>query len=148
MMQLPEIKLRIFYLLIITLVAWLGGLAFTYFGGAQLGSIFPEGTGAFFVSLCVFSFGFLFFGFPTPVIMFFVGLHTGILAQATKGFSASIAVMAFSSFLSAYVAIRMGDALLDDMTGRGNFKSALFISMMLIFIALAISGIVDLLGIK
>jgi hypothetical protein len=46
--------------------------------------------------------------------------------------------------LAAYASIRLGDALLDDMVGKGNFKRALKISLIMIALFLLISIGVDL----
>jgi hypothetical protein len=137
-------RLRLVLLLVASVVAWLFGAAAS--ATATPGTIpmfFPAGTSLLLVVVSVFAFSFLLFGYLAPLAMFFAGMHTGLLAKAAVGFSSYVAVAVVCAFLAAYAAIRLGQALLEDITNRGSFKGALKVSLLLLVVAFAAPAVAD-----
>lgn len=106
--------------------------------------LFPTGASLFLITLAVFSFSFLFFGFPSPIIMLFVGIHMGWILKNIPGEEAKIVVLGVCSLLASLSSVMLGISLLEDMRGKGNFKKVLKISLVLILIAVVISAGFDL----
>lgn len=137
-------------LLSITVISLIvgGALMITYKDPSLL--VFPEYVPLTLIVSTVFTFGFLFFGYLTPLPMFFVGAHLGNLlmkegrivtdlgAIPTEAF-----ILLCSSIMVAYSSIILGDSLLKDMAGRGNFLEVLEISIALLVIGIgvAVSGV-------
>lgn len=143
------LKRRVVAMLIISIVAIGLGMAISYFSKpGMLADVFPLGLQLSFIVAGVFSFGFLFFGYLTPLIMFFSGYHFGFVSKfGGDAVSAFLVTGVLASILAAFASIRLGDALLDDMVGKGNFKDALLISMIVLLAAVMIAIVVDLVGI-
>jgi hypothetical protein len=139
-----RLKGRIVVLFIAVVVAWLFGIFEGYYTTEAL-SVFPADVPLTLLALSTFAFGFLFFGYPSPFIMFFIGVHTGDLF--TGVITTKLIVISVAAFCASYAAIRLGDALLDDMLGTGNFNRAAKISMLCILAALAVSILGDFGGI-
>jgi len=146
MSMAPEfLKSRLFVLLIASIVAFAFGVTATVMSQTSLPAFFPAGTPITVLSLVVFAFSFLFFGYPSPFIMFIAGMFTGNHVKAF-GVDATAGILSLVCIMAAYSSIRLGDALLDDMIGKGNFKQAVRISVIMIAIFLAISLGLDLRG--
>jgi hypothetical protein len=142
-MKLP-IKKRVLVMLIISIVAIILGLTMSYYSKPQaMESVFPMGIGLIFIVAGVFSFGFLFFGYLTPVMMFLSGIHFGFLFKFAGELTGFVIAWIIASMLAAYSSIRLGDALLDDLIGKGNFRGALKTSIMVLMSAIVIALIMD-----
>lgn len=136
-------KLRTIYLLIAS-CALLGlGIFLTYASTIVTLSPLPLDTGLLLLTVITFSFGFLFFGYIAPVILFFVGMHIGCLLRFSLESTPFIIGAIACSLLACYAAVRLGDALLDDMRGKGNFKAAWQITLIVLGIALVIAFSLD-----
>lgn len=141
-MELEWLKSRLSILMLASVVAWIFGILAAA-TASYIPSLFPVGSYVTLVSLSVFAFSFLFFGYPAPLIMFFAGIFAGIHVKIA-GIDIYTIILSIVCILSAYSSIRLGDALLDDMVGKGNFKRALKISLIMIALFLIISIAVDL----
>lgn len=136
---------RVLWLFVLSLIMLTIGLG----GGYMIENasdliIFPLGASVFLIVLAVFSFSFLFFGFPSPLIMLFLGIYTGWVFKSIPGSGLMAGVLLVSSVLSSYSSISLGNAILDDMRGIGNFKKALKISLIILLVALVLAGGYDL----
>ncbi len=134
-------------LLSITIISLImgGALMIAYKDPSLL--VFPNSVSLILMVSTVFTLGFLFFGYLTPLPMFFVGTHIGkLLTQEGRmitnlGAIPTEALILFpSSILVAYSSIILGDSLLKDMAGRGNFLEVLEISLTLLVIGIAIAA--------
>lgn len=140
---------RTLSLLSITVVSLIiGGALMIIYQDSSL-MVFPESIPLFIIVSTVFTFGFLFFGYLTPLPMFFVGAHLGKLLMKDGNMISNFGaipveafLLPFSSMLVAYSSIILGDALLKDMAGTGNFLKVLEISISLLVIGIgtAVSG--------
>lgn len=131
-------------LLVFSVVAWLFGLFEGYYGtGANL-LIFPSTLPISMIAISVFAFSFLFFGFLSPIMMFFVGVHTSTAYSGVQAISPKLILLTFVSFAAVYASLRLGNALLDDMTGTGNFNSAARASMVTVLTAVIVAAIWDI----
>lgn len=106
--------------------------------------IFPFDTSVLMMTLIVFGFGFLFFGYTAPVVSFFAGVHLGWM-YGLAGLSIQITASIISILLVSVSSIYMGTALLKDLIGKGNFKQSIKLSVITLVIALVISLIADFL---
>jgi hypothetical protein len=138
-----ELNLKILILVIASIAAWGFGIAASNFSQETLPSFFPDDSSVTLVALIVFTFSFLFFGYPSPLIMFLGGLMAGNHLKAL-GIDPYILVLTSASILASYSSIQLGIALLDDMVGKGNFKQALKFSLITTALFLIISVIFDL----
>jgi len=141
-MELEGLKSRLSILMIASVVAWIFGILAATVAN-YIPSLFPSDSYVTIISTSVFAFSFLFFGYPAPLIMFLAGIFAGIKVKAA-GVDAYTIILSMVCILAAYASIRLGDALLDDMVGKGNFKRALKISLIMIALFLLISIGVDL----
>lgn len=126
-------------ILLLSAITWFLGAAFVFFG-VQIPAVLPEN--AFLQAASVFTFGFLFFGFTAPFVMLAAGGQQGALMKAAvdaQSVDPKLMLAMVSTFIAAYAAIRLGDSLLDDLTGKGNFKDALQNGLILLGVALAIA---------
>ena len=140
-MELEWLKSRLSILMLASVVAWIFGILAAAMA-SYIPSLFPAGSYVTLVSMSVFAFSFLFFGYPAPLIMFLAGIFTGTHVKAA-GIDTYAIILSMVCVLAAYSSIRLGDALLDDMVGKGNFKRALKISVIMIVLFLIISVGID-----
>lgn len=141
----PWMSKRALGVLTITVVSFILGIAMMIYQSNSLLLVFPEGIMNLLIVSTVFTLGFLFFGYITPFPMFFVGTHIGELINKPSSGSPEIAFLGVAAFLSAYSSIMLGEALLKDMTGRGNFLKVLKVSMVLLVLSLILAGAGDFL---
>ena len=141
-MELESLKSRLSILMIASVVAWIFGILASA-ASSNIPSLFPSDSYVTLVSISVFAFSFLFFGYPAPLIMFLAGIFAG-LGVKTAGVGIYTIILSIICILAAYASIRLGDALLDDMVSKGNFKRALKISLIMTALFLMISIGVDL----
>lgn len=130
---------KVIYLLIASAATWFLGVAAAFFYPDSFPSVFSIGTGLTLVTLSVFSFSFMFFGYLAPLMMFFAGGHAGIVSRSLPEFNPAVAALIVANFLAAYAAVRLGDALLEDLRGKGNVRNALAISLIIVAIAAVFS---------
>lgn len=131
--------MRMMLVLLLSAVTWFLGAVFAYYG-IPMPALLPENP--FLQVSSVFAFGLLFFGFAAPFAMLAAGGQQGALIKAAIGASyvdAGLILSIAATFLAAYAAIKLGDALLDDITGKGNFRDALYGGLIFLGIALAIA---------
>jgi len=83
--------------------------------------------------IALFPLSLLFFGFLSPLFALFTGISLSQSSQGIVGIGLSI--------LMLYGGIRLGDALWQDLNGKGNFKRAFLISMVL-FVIVSLSCLV------
>ncbi|GEM_PF-6489281 len=132
--------IRFFWISLITLVAFTAGLGAGYLmDDPSAIVVFPLDSSVFAVTVAAFSFSLLFFGFSSPIVMFFVGSFVSVLFKHAAAPSLSIAVLAIASVLASMAAIRLGDALLEDMRGTGNFRDSMKITLILMAVSLVLS---------
>ena len=105
--------------------------------------IFPAEVQILVLAIVTFAFGFMFFGYPSPAIMFFAGVHLGGTAKAAGAFGAYSILGALSCALIAFSSVKLGTALLEDLAEKGNFKKSLRISLIFLAIALAVAAVTD-----
>lgn len=134
---------RSLFLFIIAVVSFLLGLLFTYTIGESSWIVFPEGTPIIVVSIIVFTAGFLFFGYLSPLIMFLTGSYAGHLYLFVGSSLTEPVVISAASLLICYSSIRLGDSLLKDMAGRSNFRMVLRVSLALLVTGIVLSLIGD-----
>jgi len=115
------------------------------FGIPAWAIIFPVSISSLLLSAIVFSLSFLFFGFTTPLILFLTGVFLGWLLKMTGVLSAFIIFSSLSVLFMGFASVKMGLALLSDLTEKGNFRESLKISSILILPAILISFITDFL---
>ena len=144
-MALEMLKGRLPVLLLASIVAWIFGITAILMASSELPAFFAQNTPLSLLVITIFSFSFLFFGYPAPFIMFLGGMFAGVHIK-TAGIDSFSAIVTIVSLMAAYSSVRLGDALLDDMIGKGNFKQAVKISIILIIVALVISAAIDLSG--
>jgi hypothetical protein len=142
-MALESLKSRIFVLMVASIIAWIFGILASLASSSPLPSLFPDNSYATLVSVSVFAFSFLFFGYPSPLIMFIGGIFVGARLKVV-GLDAYSAALSIACIIAAYASIRLGDALLDDMVGKGNFGRALKVSIIMAVLFLIISIGIDL----
>ncbi len=131
----------IFIVAFVAFVVGMGGVINGMFPESIL--IFPLGTGKLILTVIVFAFGFMFFGYPSPLIMFFAGAHLGWLSKLAGKFESSILVVTLCCLLASYASIKLGNSLLEDLAEKGNFKRALWISALFLVIALVLAMVID-----
>lgn len=144
-MAMEFLRSRLTILIVASAAAWIFGAAASYYSAAPLPLFFPTDMQATFIAVIVFAFSFLFFGYPAPLIMFLGGMTAGEHARLA-GIDTYASVLSIVCLLAAYASIRLGDALLNDMTGKGNFKQAIKISLIIVIVFLAIAAGIDLSG--
>ena len=144
-MALESLGGRLTVLIIASIAAWILGVASSMLADSPLPTVFPENSYVTLLVLSVFSFSFLFFGYPAPLVLFLGGIFAGNHLKLAGG-DAYIVMLSVVCIMAAYSSIRLGDALLDDMIGKGNFKRAAKISLILIAVSLAVSLALDLSG--
>jgi len=121
----------------------LGTILKQYIGNTEP-MIFSMGTSILLIAILIFTVGFLFFGYLTPVIMFAAGDYTRVLVLETGAIGhAAPLTLIVSSIIVGYSGIMLGDSLLRDMSGKGNFFDSLKISMVLLAIGLVIAVLGD-----
>ncbi len=143
--MLESLGCRLTILIIASVAAWILGATSSMLADSPLPTVFPDGSYATLIVLSVFSFSFLFFGYPAPLVLFLGGIFAGNHLKLA-GWDAYTVILSVVCIMAAYSSIRLGDALLDDMIGKGNFKRAAKISLILIMVALAVSLALDLSG--
>jgi hypothetical protein len=134
---------RLIILIIASVAALALGAMASVLSATALPMFFPADSYITVISVIIFTFGFLFFGYPAPFILFLAGLFIGNYAK-TAGADMFAIMSSIAFIMASYSSIRLGDALLDDMIGKGNFKQALKISIIMIILSLVISAGVDL----
>ncbi len=140
-------KGRVLAIYLSSFVLFLIGALVKSYTGPEGFLAFPAGTPLIIIILVLFTAGFLFFGYLTPLIMFLIGHYTHYLIIETGSFlSPAPILLIISSFIVSYAGIMLGDTLLRDISGRGNFLEALKISLIILVIGIAIAGIGDLLA--
>ena len=144
-MALESLGGRLTVLIIASIAAWMLGAASSMLADSPLPTVFPDGSYVTLVVISVFSFSFLFFGYPAPLVLFLGGIFAGNHLKLAGGDVYTV-LLSVVCIMAAYSSIRLGDALLDDMVGKGNFKRAAKISLILIAVALAVSLALDLSG--
>ena len=144
-MALESFGGRLTILIVASMAAWILGITSSMLAEGPLPTVFPEGSYVTLIVLSVFSFSFLFFGYPAPLVLFLGGIFAGNHLKLAGG-DAYLVLLSVVCIMAAYSSIRLGDALLDDMIGKGNFKRAAKISLILIMVALAVSLALDLSG--
>lgn len=139
-------------LLIVTIISFILGGALMIKYQYQSLLVFPNALPLVIITSTVFGFGFLFFGYLTPLPMFFVGsyisnllMENGVLITDLNAIPTQAFVLFLSSLMVAYSSIVLGDSLLKDMAGRGNFLKVLEISISLLVVGIAIAVSGDLL---
>ena len=105
--------------------------------------VFPPSVSSLLLSVVVFSFSFLFFGFISPVVLFLAGVFLGWLFKTSGVLSAFIIFSSLSVLFMSFASVKMGLALLSDLAEKGNFRESLKISSVLIAAALIISIVTD-----
>lgn len=138
------IKGKIVLILALSLIAWLLGLFEGYYNAGVDLLIFPPTLPLSIIAVSTFTFSFLFFGFLSPIIMFFVGVHAGRMFSEVQAISPKLVLLTFVSFAAVYSSLRLGNALLEDMTGTGNFNSAARASLATILAAVIVAVIWDI----
>ncbi len=139
-------KGRVLGVFLISFIMFLLGTILKQYIGDTEPIIFSTGTPILLVALLIFTVGFLFFGYLTPVIMFIAGDYTRVLVLETGGLGqAEPIILIISSLVVGYSGIMLGDSLLRDMSGKGNFFDSLKISMIILAIGLAIAAVGDFL---
>ncbi len=131
--------MRMMLILLLSAITWFLVVVLVYFG-VPIPAILPDNN--FLQAASVFTFSFLFFGFAAPFVMLAAGWQQGALMKAAidaQSVDPRLLLVMTSTFIAAYAAIRLGDALLDDLIGKGNFKDALANGLMLLGVALAIA---------
>jgi hypothetical protein len=137
--------IRFFWISLITLVAFTTGLGASYLMEDPSSIIvFPLEATVFAITVTAFSFSLLFFGFSSPIVMFFVGAFVSHLFKTAAAPHMTIGILAIASLVAAMAAVRLGDSLLDDMRGKGNFKESLKVTLPMMGLSLVLSLAVDL----
>lgn len=135
---------RMLWLLALTIVAFvLSGIASFYLDLSQF-VVFAPTTALIFISLTVFTISFLFFGFPAPFMMLLTGIYIGWLIKVPN-MEARVGGLIVSSLMACFASIKLGDALLDDITGKGNFRDSLKVTTVAIAVAVIVALSIDLL---
>ena len=106
--------------------------------------VFPDGTGLIALTLIVFGFGFMFFGYTSPLITFLAGVFIGGSYVNGTINNITVIVSSISVLMSAFSSIYMGTSLLEDMAEKGNFKETVKITMITLFIAVILAAVHDL----
>lgn len=110
-------NVKILYLIVAC--CWLAGIAVSLVIGISLEpmmSVHPV-VDSLFLTLTVFVFSLLFFGYAAPIIMFAVGMMQGaIFAQDQLNF-----LLAAPVLLASYAGVLTGIYLRRDMLGKDNF---------------------------
>ncbi|MFW5902597.1 MAG: hypothetical protein ACOCTT_01780 [archaeon] len=128
-------------LFLLSFLAFLIGIFVRFYTEPTGLFIFPSGTSILIVTVSIFAAGFLFFGYLTPLLMFVSGHYTQELFMEAGTLTAlSPIALIISSFTVAYAGIMLGDALLRDMSGKGNFLGVLKASIILLIIGIGIAG--------
>lgn len=128
-------------LFVFSFLAFLIGIFVRFYTEPTSMFIFPAGTSIIIVTASVFAAGFLFFGYLTPLLMFVSGHYTQELFMEAGTLTAPTPIaLIISSFVVSYAGIMLGDALLRDMSGKGNFLGVLKASIILLIIGIGISG--------
>ena len=104
--------------------------------------IFDQGLQLILVTLIIFGFSFLFFGYGTPVIMFFAGTFFGTMYDL-NGLTTEVGLGVFAALLAGFAAIRLGFLLLQDLAEKGNFKKEFSIDAMILVLALLAAIVID-----
>jgi hypothetical protein len=144
-MAIDILKSRLMVVAVAAIVAWFFGMYVTTLSESALPTVFAEGSSITLIAVSVFAFSLLFFGYPSPFIMFLGGIFAGNRLGAAE-LDAFTVALSLACILASYSSVRLGDALLDDLIGKGNFKSALKISLILAGVFLAIAIGFDLMG--
>jgi len=134
---------RTIFLMIISIAVFVFGMGLMYSAGMPELMIFSPDTGLLMLTVAVFSFGFLFFGYLTPIIMFFIGAHVGLVLKLEVMPSGFVIGAVACSILASYVSIRLGEALLADLRGKGNFRAAWQVSSIVLLVALVLAFSLD-----
>lgn len=122
----------------------LGALSMVYFNDPSL-LVFPKGTLGILIALVVFAVGFMFFGYLTPLPMFFVGTQTGELIINSSSIPLEALTLSLSALIVSYSGITLGNSLLKDMAGKGNFLKVVEASLILLIVGVAVAAVGDFL---
>jgi len=141
MAEEKKIELKIISLLMIGF--WFAGLAVVYFLGLGLEPLFDFGQllNGLLLTLTVFVFAVLFFGFLTPAIFFAIGLMQGIeiIQNPFTG------LYFIPTFIAGYSGSMLGQYLFRDLKGQDNVFAHLKPVIIQLVIALAIAGTIPFL---
>ncbi len=145
--ELPKLllgkrTLALFALTVISFIA--GAFAMVYYQSPQL-LVYPTGMLDVLMVLMVFAAGFLFFGYLTPLPMLFTGAYAGRYIVNRSFTTLQAFTLSVSAFFVAYASILLGDALLKDMVGKGNFLKILTASLILLGIGIGVALVGDFL---
>lgn len=141
----PLLKMRPLSLLAFSLALFGLGVVIKDYSGLSGSLVFPQGTLMILIALSVFTVGFLFFGYLTPLMMFFAGVHLKTVSMEAGLTAPKPLLLAFSVIMVGYSSIMLGDALLKDMVGRGNFLKVLGISAAFLILGMASAAVGDFL---
>lgn len=131
--------MRMILVFLLSAITWFLGIVFVYYG-VPIPALLPENV--FLQVASVFAFSMLFFGLTAPFVMLAAGGQQGALIKAaieSQAVDPRLMLAITATFVAAYAATKLGDALLEDLTGKGNFKDALSNGLLLLGIALAIA---------
>ena len=142
-MQLP-FRARVLVLFVTVILAFVLGAAAGYYAKTPLPNVLPDATPLAVTALIVFAFGFLFFGYTSPIITFFIGITAGNAFKISQALTTQLVLLFTVSILAAFASIRLGEALLQDLSEQGNFREALKISLAILVAALIAAGGADL----
>lgn len=132
--------IRFFWISLITLVAFTVGLGAGYLmDDASSIVVFPIDSTVFSIAVASFAFSLLFFGFSSPIVMFFIGAFVSSAFKMQSLPMLDIGLLTLASVFAAMAAIRLGDSLLEDMRGTGNFKDSMKITLILMALSLILS---------
>ncbi|MEM0372649.1 MAG: hypothetical protein QXO69_02295 [archaeon] len=140
---MSEMHKKMFILLVASIVTFSAG--FIAMSSAQLPEwllVFPLNTTPLMMTLIVFTFGFLLFGYPSPVITLLSGLHSGWLYSSGINVI-TVAAMSACTLMAAFSSAYMGTSLLEDLSERGNFKQSIKMSISVLAAAFIIALISD-----
>lgn len=100
--------------------------------------IFPENVSPVAVIITIFAFGFMFFGYSSPLIAFFAGVHFEQMYPIETAIIPLIISIIVTS-MALFASINLGTTLLQDMVEKGNFRKSLGISLIVLAIIVIIS---------
>jgi hypothetical protein len=105
--------------------------------------VFSSGTGLIALTLIVFGFSFMFFGYTSPLITFLAGACIGGKYVAGTIDNATVAISSVSILASAFASIYIGTSLLADMAEKGNFTETVKITLIALAVAIVLAVVSD-----
>ncbi len=141
-MALFTLKELIVYLSSLVLL-FIGFFGMKYYGLPYSLLVFPANSTTLLITIIMFSFGLLFFGYGSPIVSFFAGIFYGWIYKVT-GIPSSFVIFGMLSAVIILIAtVKMGLSLFEDLTEKGNFRESLKVSFISIASALIICIVTD-----